>query len=96
MTETETLKHEPEQDRYALYVDGELGSVVDYRIRGNQISFHHTYTAPHMRGKGLAAKVVKFAVDEVEKNTEYRIVPMCWYVGVWFDENPDRSALLTR
>ena len=45
---------------------------------------------------GLAAKVVQFAVDEVEKNTEYRIVPMCWYVGVWFDENPERSALLTR
>lgn len=79
-----------------MYVDSELASVVDYRIKGDSISFHHTYTAPHMRGKGLAAKIVEFAVDDVEKSTDYRIVPMCWYVGVWFDEHPERSNLLSR
>lgn len=96
MTDVETFEHEPQQNRYAMYVGGELASVVDYRIRENQISFHHTYTAPHMRGKGLAGKIVSFAVDDVEQSTEYRIVPMCWYVGVWFDEHPERKELLSR
>lgn len=92
----ELLQHEPQENRYAMYVGGELASVVDYRVKGKQISFHHTYTAPHMRGKGLAGKIVEFAVDDVEQTTDYQIVPMCWYVGLWFDEHPERSELLSR
>lgn len=88
--------HETDQNRYAMRIDGELASVVDYRIKDNMISFHHTYTAPNHRGKGLAAEIVGFAVDDVEANTTYRIVPMCWYVGEWFDQNPNRADLLKR
>lgn len=93
---TKDMRHEPDQSRYALYLDGDLASVVDYRVRDDQISFHHTYTAPQHRGKGLAGEIVTFAVDDVEATTTYRIVPMCWYVGVWFDEHPERAELLSR
>jgi predicted GNAT family acetyltransferase len=39
---------------------------------------------------------VEFAVDDVAATTGYRIVPMCWYVGEWFDRHPERADLLTR
>ena len=45
---------------------------------------------------GTANDSEAFAVDDVESTTEYRVVPMCWYVGEWFDQNPERAALLTR
>jgi uncharacterized protein len=90
------FSHEPEAGRYVLRDGTELLSTADYRIMGNQISFHHTYTNPTHRGKGLAGDVVEYAVNDVEATTSYRVVPMCWYVGKWFDEHPERAELLSR
>jgi uncharacterized protein len=90
------LAHEPDARRYTLTIDGHLAAVADYAVNGNSISFHHTFTQPHLRGKGYAAEVVEFAIDDVERTSTRRIVPMCWYVAEWFDEHPDRAGLLTR
>jgi len=90
------LAHEPDARRYTLTVDGHLAAVADYAVNGNSISFHHTFTQPHLRGKGYAADVVAFAVDDVEENSTRRIVPMCWYVAQWFDEHPEKAPLLSR
>ena len=86
----------PDAHRYTLHIDGNLASAVDYAINGNAISFTHTFTDPKRRGQGLAGDIVEFAVNDVESSTSYRIVPMCWYVGEWFDKHPERAALLTR
>lgn len=88
--------HEPDSRRYALRIDGQLIAVVDYAVNGKAISFTRTFTQPTHRGRGLAAELVAFAVDDVEATTDYSIVPMCWYVGEWFDKNPDRAGLLNR
>lgn len=90
------LAHEPDASRYTLTIDGSTAALVEYRINGNAISFTHTFTPLALRGRGYAADVVAFAVDDVEKNSTRRIVPMCSYVGVWFDNHTDRAALLTR
>jgi len=90
------LAHEPDARRYTLTVEGHLAAVADYAVNGNSISFHHTFTQPHLRGKGYAADVVAFAVDDVEENSTRRIVPMCWYVAQWFDEHPVKAPLLSR
>jgi predicted GNAT family acetyltransferase len=90
------LVKEPDADRYTLRIDGDLASAVDYRVSGNSISFTHTFTDPKRRGQGLAAEIVEFAVNDVEATTGYRIVPMCWYVGEWFDKHPERAGLLSR
>ena len=90
------FRHEPENRRYALRIDGELASVVDYAINGKSISFHRTYTPPTHRGQGLAGEIVEFAVNDVEATTDFHVVPMCWYVGDWFDRHPERADMLTR
>ncbi len=90
------LAHEPDSRRYTLKLDGQLLATADYVINGDAISFNHTYTQPTHRGQGLAGEVVAYAVDDVEANTTLRIVPMCWYVGQWFDSHPERAGLLTR
>lgn len=93
---TKILAHEPDASRYTLVVGGALVAVADYRINGDSISFHHTYTQPAMRGHGYAAEVVEFAIDDVARHSHRRVVPMCWYVADWFDAHPERAALLTR
>jgi predicted GNAT family acetyltransferase len=90
------FSHDEADRRYTLRVDGALVSAVDYVVGGAQISFTHTFTDPKQRGHGYAGEIVAYAVDDVEATTEYRIVPMCWYVGKWFDEHPERAPLLSR
>ena len=91
-----TLQHEPDESRYTLLIDGKLIALADYRLNANQISFNHTYTQPSHRGQGYANDVVTFAMDDVEKNTDLRVIPMCWYVSKWFEDNPTRAGLLER
>lgn len=90
------LSHDPDAQRYVLLIDGTMAAALDYAAMGNAVSFVRTFTAPHLRGQGLAAEVTEFAVDDVEKNTELRIVPMCWYVDDWFARHPERAELLKR
>ena len=90
------LANEPDARRYALRIDDQLVSVVDYSISDNRIALTRTYTLPPHRGHGYAAEIVEFAVNDIETTTNYRIVSSCWYVGVWFDQHPERDGLLTR
>ncbi|MET3636321.1 MULTISPECIES: GNAT family N-acetyltransferase [Curtobacterium] len=90
------FRDEADRDRYAMYVDGELVSVLDYRAGDDAVSFPHTYTVPKHRGHGYAAELVAYAVDDVAARTTKRIVPMCWFVGKWFDEHPEQADLLSR
>jgi predicted GNAT family acetyltransferase len=92
---TETLVHEPDASRYALYLDGELVALADYAVRGDTVSFHHTFTDPGHRGQGLAGRVVSFAMDDVQATSTRAVAPDCWYVAKWFATHPERSALLT-
>jgi predicted GNAT family acetyltransferase len=86
--------HETDANRYVLRIDGELTAVVDYVVNGDSISFNHTFTNPSQRGHGFAGEIVEFAVNDVEASSTRHIVPMCWYVGEWFDKHPDRAKLL--
>jgi predicted GNAT family acetyltransferase len=88
------LSHEPDARRYVLRLDGDIASVLDYRELGDTVAFVRTFTNPPYRGSGLAAELVRFAVDDVEQRTQHRIVPSCWYVEQWFDRHPDRRDLL--
>lgn len=93
---TPELLHEKDAHRYTLHHGDELIAVADYALRGNSISFTHTYTSPRRRGNGHAGEVVGFAMDDVEQNTDLRVIPMCWYVADWFEAHPERAHLLTR
>jgi predicted GNAT family acetyltransferase len=86
--------HDPDASRYVLRIDGELIAVVDYVINDDSISFNHTFTNPSKRGQGFAGEIVEFAVNDVERSSDRHIVPMCWYVGEWFDKHPERAGLL--
>ncbi len=93
---SKVFTHEPDASRYTLAIDGQLVALANYRINGSSISFNHTYTQPNQRGRGFAAEIVEFAVNDVEANSQRRIVPMCWYVSDWFAERPARAELLVR
>lgn len=91
---TDQFSNEPDSQRYVLLRDGVIASSLDYSVRGDSISMTRAYTNPRLRGHGLAGRLVEYAVDDVERSTRLRIIPMCWYVAEWFDAHPDRADLL--
>jgi predicted GNAT family acetyltransferase len=93
---TKTFANEPDARRYVLREGDELLATLDYTSNGHAVSLTRAYTSPSHRGKGLAGEIVEYAVDDLERSSDLRIVPMCWYVGEWFDKHPERSGLLER
>ena len=93
---TVEYRHQPDAHRYALLLDGQLASVLDYSIGNGVIALTRAFTSPPFRNRGLAADLVAFAVDDIETTTTLRIMPTCWYVGDWFTAHPDREGLLHR
>lgn len=88
--------HEPDASRYALYIDGELAAAADYTQLGSTRSFDHTFTDPALRGRGLAGRIVEFAMDDVEATSTHAVSPDCSYVSAWFAKHPERAHLLTQ
>jgi len=93
---TKTFENQTDAKRYALRDGDDLLAVLDYTSNGQAISLTRAFTSPAHRGKGLAAEIVEFAVDDIEASSTLRIIPMCWYVGEWFDKHPERAGLLER
>ncbi|CAB4877918.1 unannotated protein [freshwater metagenome] len=79
--------------RYEITVDGVLGGFAEYHDDGSSIVFPHTLIDPSMRGRGLAAQLVRRALDDASAANR-TVVAQCWYVAQFIDEHPDYAHLL--
>ncbi|MGI5952484.1 MAG: GNAT family N-acetyltransferase [Brooklawnia sp.] len=79
--------------RYELWEGSQLVSQVDYLIDGNTVSLTHTGTPAQYRGRGLAAKIVEFALDDIRDQGQ-RVEPLCPYVASYIADNPEYADLV--
>jgi predicted GNAT family acetyltransferase len=86
------VRNNPERSRYELTLDGELAGIADYRDVGGRTIFPHTEIRPALRGQGLGAQLVRGALDDV-RAVGGRVVPQCWFVAEFIDENPEYGDL---
>jgi len=93
MTDTFAFADAPEHSRYELRANGELVSVLEYRVNGDVVALTRAFTNPAKRGHGYAAVVTARAVDAIEAEGK-KALPVCWYVADWFAEHPDRARVL--
>ena len=69
------FSHEPDAHRYTMRVDGDVVSVLEYQDHGAGTVMHHTVTIPKYRGKGYAAELVEYAVNDVQSRGRGPITP---------------------
>ncbi len=93
---TRSVRNEPDERRYAIYVDDELAGFTEYRIRGDDIVFTHTEVNPSRQERGLATELVRAALDDVRATTDHRLVAQCPFVAAFLKKNPDYQDLTTR
>ncbi|XP_067285170.1 protein NATD1 [Pseudorasbora parva] len=82
--------HDRQNQRFTITLDsgGAVSSaVLKYTISHDQVELMSTEVPQSHRGKGVAARLAKAALDfVVEENLKARI--SCWYIRKYVDENP--------
>ena len=91
--ERPALTKNPDRSRYELVEADLVVGILDYRDEGDVVVLPHTYIEPSARGRGLAATLVRFALDDLR--AQGRVVdPSCWFVAQFIDVHADYQDLL--
>lgn len=80
--------------RFVLEIAGDEVYLL-FDEKKDMLDLYSTYTPPNLRGKGLAARVVKAAL-EYAKEKNLKVIPSCWYVRKFIEENPEYQNLVSR
>lgn len=88
------VRHNVAERRFEATVDGFL-SVADYEREGDAVVFTHTFVPPELRGRGIAEKLVRAAL-EWARAEKRRVVPACSYVEAFMRRHAEFQALLNR
>jgi predicted GNAT family acetyltransferase len=87
-----TISHDERAKRYETVID-DLHAFVVYELSGDRVVIMHTYVPPELRGRNIAASLVKWALDDIRKAGR-KVVPQCSYVQKFIQKNPDYGDLL--
>lgn len=81
------IRHEPERLRFVAAV-GETEAVLEYRPAGSGVvEYFHTYVPHAFRGKGVASRLVEFALEHaLEQGLE--VIPTCPFVARILEAEP--------
>jgi predicted GNAT family acetyltransferase len=86
-----TVRHNPSAHRYEAEVAGHL-AVAEYTPEGDRLVFTHTFVPPELRGRGVAEKLVRTALEDARQAGK-KVVPRCSYVAVFIRRNPEFQPL---
>ena len=78
--------------RFELEEAGETAFAA-YRIDGDVIIFTHTVVPPALGGRGVASRLIGFALDQVRARG-LKVVPDCPFVRAYFEKHPEVQDLL--
>jgi predicted GNAT family acetyltransferase len=84
--------HETAAARFKVLVGGQE-AVADYVLQGGTMVLTHTYVPPGLRGRGLAERLVRAALEHARAG-RFRVEPACSYVATFMDRHPEYRDLL--
>jgi predicted GNAT family acetyltransferase len=78
----------PERERYEAHLDGQLAGILDYKFRRERIALIHTEVLLAYEGRGVAAAIVRFALDDARRR-DLRVIATCPYVQGYLARHPE-------
>lgn len=87
------VRHNAAESRFEATVDQRL-SVADYQLRDREMVMTHTYVPPELRGRGIAEKLVRAALEHARAE-HLRVVPACSYVDVFIQRHAEYQSLVS-
>jgi hypothetical protein len=77
----------PDQNRFEIRLGDDV-AMIEYLPQGKTLVMHHTEVPPAFEGKGVAAKLAKFALDWAQANG-YKVNALCPYVKGYVIKHPE-------
>ncbi|MFN8344559.1 MAG: GNAT family N-acetyltransferase [Spirosomataceae bacterium] len=81
-----------ERQRFEIEVEGEF-AFLEYRIHEGTMYLMHTFVPDSLRGRGLAQKLAKFALDTIRAE-KLPLKIYCPFVTKYIQEHPQYNDLL--
>jgi predicted GNAT family acetyltransferase len=81
--------HDRDQHCYQAWEGGAVVGELHYRLADGVADFHHTSVPPEQEGKGIAGRLVQFALDDVRAADAWTVKATCPYVVRWLERHPD-------
>ncbi len=86
------VRHNAAENRFETVVDSFL-AVADYELAAGTMVMTHTFVPPELRGRGIAEKLVRAALDWAAAE-RLRVVPACSYVATFVQRHAEYQALV--
>jgi predicted GNAT family acetyltransferase len=83
----------PERDRYEITLDGAPAGYTAYRVHADLIAFVHTEVELPFQGRGLADRLIGFALDDARARG-LLVLPFCPFVRSFIERNWDYADLV--
>jgi uncharacterized protein len=83
----------PDRDRYELSIDGEVVGFTAYKARPGLIAFVHTEVDERLQGRGLADRLIRFALEDVRARG-LAVLPFCPFVKAFIERHREFQALV--
>jgi len=82
--------------RYELLADGTVvGAILYRRSQLDVVALVHTEVSPSLEGRGLAARLVAGALDDIRARGLH-VVPICPFVRAYIRRHPEYGDLVVR
>ncbi len=86
-----SVVHNTEAHRFEVTLEGHLGKA-EYTPWPGGLRMTHTEVPPALEGRGIAAALVRAAVDHARANA-LKIDPQCSYVRSYLERHPETHDL---
>ena len=91
------IRRNDRQSRFEAPLEGIAGAgpaTLAYRkVSDDVLDYVSTKVPPEARGKGVAGKLVREALDWA-RGEGYKVIPTCSYVDAWIRRHPDYQDLV--
>jgi predicted GNAT family acetyltransferase len=87
------VRHQAEEQRYVITVDGEPAGLTQYEQRHGAVAFLHTEIDDRFAGQGLASALIRAALDDVREQGG-QVLPYCPFVRSWIAKHPEYVDLV--
>lgn len=85
------VRHNEADQRFEAQVEAHL-AFLSYTREGDRHVFDHTFVPDALRGRGVAAVLVRAALKEARERG-WRITPRCSYVAAFINRHPEHADL---
>ena len=81
----------PAASRYEARIGDELAGFAEYQLTDELVVFTHTEVPEQYEGQGIAAQLVRFALDSVRARN-LRVIALCPYVRAFLRKHEDEYS----